>query len=199
MASAQPRLDETLLARIDGVLDAQVRRIEKVEAQHAAEREEARRARMRDNVFERNEIGARYADAYRAFGTEVPAPVDDEAPSAYRRRLFNRLARKLSPDHRLAQIRSDDLGGQAAVFDHFENEMLEAAKAEGERPSQENLPTDGTIVARTRTDSDTGSKVTEFFGRESFIKSMGRDGRRVARLIDPNTRTVIWGRPLDRV
>jgi hypothetical protein len=82
MASAQARLDETLLARIDSVLDRQVARVEAVEARQAAEREEARRTRMRDAMYERTEIGSRYADAFRSFGTEVPAPVDDEAPSA---------------------------------------------------------------------------------------------------------------------
>ena len=176
MASAvQQRFDDTL-SRLDGVLDSQVRRIEAVEATQAAEREEARRVRMRDAMYERTEIGSRYADAFLAFGTEVPAPVDDEAPSRYRARLYNRLARRLPPDHKLASVRADDLGSQPQVFDNFEAMLLDAAKAEGERPSQENLPTDGTIVARTRTDSDTGSKVTEFFGRESFIKDFNATG-----------------------
>ena len=199
MASAvQQRFDDTL-SRLDGVLDSQVRRIEAVEATQAAEREEARRVRMRDAMYERTEIGSRYADAFRSFGTEVPAPADDEPPSRYRARLYNRLARRLPPDHKLALVRADDLGSQPQVFDNFEAMLLDAAKAEGERPSQENLPTDGTIVARTRTDSDTGSKVTEFFGRESFIKDFTRPGRKVARILDPHSRAVIWGRPLDRV
>ena len=126
-------------------------------------------------------------------------PVDDEAPSAYRRRLFNRLARKLSPDHRLASIRSDDLGGQEVVFENFEQMLLEAAKAEGERPSIANLPPDGAMISRARVDADSGAKVTEFFGTQSFVKDFTRAGRRVARIIDPNSRTVIWGQPLDRV
>ena len=139
MSAVQQRFDDTL-SRLDSVLDQQVARLERVEAQQAAEREEARRARMRDAMHERTEIGSRYADAFRSFGTEVPAPVDDEAPSRYRARLFNRLARRLPPDHKLAQIRSDDLGSQPQVFDNFEEMIIDAAKAEGERPSQENLP-----------------------------------------------------------
>ena len=59
MATAQARFDETL-SRIDSVLDAQVARLERVEAQQAAEREEARRARMRDAMHERTEIASRY-------------------------------------------------------------------------------------------------------------------------------------------
>lgn len=198
MASAvQQRFDNTL-SRINSVLDAQVTRLEKIEAEQAAEREEARRQRQRANAEQRREIQSRYNSAFRSFGTEVPAPVDDEAPSAYRSRLFNRLGRKLSPDHELASIRADDLGNQPQVFDNFEEMIIAAAKAEGERPSQENLPPNGEIIARHRTDSDTGSKVTEFFGRESFIKDLTRPGRKVLRLIDPNSRTVIWGRPLDQ-
>ena len=164
MATAQARFDETL-SRIDSVLDAQTRRLEVVEAREAAAREEARRARMRDAMHERTEIGSRYADAFRSFGNEVPAPVDDEAPSRYRARLFNRLARRLSPDHDLASVRADDVSSSPTVFDNFEKLLLDAAKAEGEKPSVANLPPSGEMVARHRTDADTGSRVTEFFGR----------------------------------
>jgi hypothetical protein len=180
------------------VLDAQVRRLEAVEAQQAAEREEARRARMRDAMYERTEIGSRYADAFRAFGSEVPAPVDDESPSRYRARLYNRLARRLPPDHKLASVRADDLGSQPQVFDNFEEMIIAAAKAEGERPSQENLPSDGSMIARTRVD-DMNQRMTEFFGKQSFIKDFTRPGRRVARIVDPRSRAIIWGPPLDRV
>jgi hypothetical protein len=187
-------MSTSALARIDSLLDRQVARLEKIEAQQAAEREEARRARMRDAMYERTEIGSRYADAFRSFGTEVPAPVDDEPPSRYRARLFNRLARKLPEGHEWASTRADDLplGG---VMDNIEKMVLEAAKAEGERPSQENLPTDGAMVARTRTDADTGGKVTEWFGKESFVKDFTRPGRRVLRLIDPRSGRVLLGEP----
>ena len=198
MASAQPRLNESLLARLDGLIDGQVRRLEKVEARADAEREEARRVRMRDAMHERTEIGSRYDSAFRSFGTTVPEPADDEAPSRYRARLFNRLARRLSPDHDLAGVRADDLGGQPVVLDRFEEMIIAAAKAEGERPSIDNLPRDGAMISRARVDSDTGSKITEWFGKESFIKSMGREGRRVLRLVDPASGRVLLGAPFSR-
>jgi hypothetical protein len=197
MSAVQQRFDDTL-SRIDNVLDAQVRRIEKVEAEQAAEREEARRQRQRDAMYERTEIGSRYADAFRSFGTEVPAPVDDEAPSAYRRRLFNRLARKLPPDHKLASIRSDDLGSQPQVFDNFEEMIIAAAKAEGEHPSEENLPPNGEMISRARVDADSGSKITEWYATESFIKGLTRPGRKVLRLIDPTSGRVLLGAPFPR-
>jgi hypothetical protein len=55
------------------------------------------------------------------------------------------------------------------------------------------LPTDGAMVARTRTDADTGGKVTEWFGKESFIKDFTRPGRKVVRLIDPASGRVLLG------
>jgi hypothetical protein len=194
MASATARFDETL-ARLDSVLDGQVRRVEAVEARQNAALEEARRQRMRDAMHERTEIASRYADAFQSFGTEVPAPVDDEPVAAFRKRLFNRLARRLPSSHELSEIRADDLGGQAIVLDNFERMLLDAAKAEGARPSIDNLPRDGSLIMRHRSDSATNERMTEFFGRESFIKSMGRPGRPVERIVDRKTGNAIWGRP----
>ena len=77
------------------------------------------------------------------------------------------------------------------MFDNFEALIIEAAKREGAKPSIDNLPSDGTMVARHRSD-DTGTRFTEFFGRESFLKSMGREGRRVAAIYDRNSGQAIW-------
>jgi hypothetical protein len=128
----------------------------------------------------------------------VPEPADDESAGAYRRRLFNRLARKLASDHELANVRADDVSSQPIVFDNFEKMLLDAAKAEGASPSLDNLPPSGELMERHRTDSDTGMKINEFFGRESFIKSMGLPGRRVVNIRNPKDNTVLWGRPLEQ-
>ena len=157
--------------------------------------EDARRAKMRDNAEARRLIAQTYDDAFRSFGVTTPEPADDEAPSAFRKRLFNRLARKLPPDHDLAQIRADDLGSQPIVFDNFEAELIKAATAEGQRPSVDNLPDDGSMVMRNSVDSATGERMTEFFGRRSFIADMGRPGRPVERIVDRNSGQTIWGKP----
>ena len=81
------------------------------------------------------------------------------------------------------------------MFDNFEAMLLEAAKAEGQRPSVDNLPNDGSLVARHRTDSATGERMTEFYGRRSFIADMGRPGRKVERIVDRSSGQTIWGRP----
>jgi hypothetical protein len=189
--AAQARFDATI-SRLDSVLDRSMRRVEAVEARIDAEREDARRQRMRDNAEARRLIAQTYDDSFRSFGVTTPEAADDESPTAYRRRLFNRLARKLAPDHELSSMRADDLGGQAIVFDNFEQQLLEAARQEGLRPSIDNLPPSGEMIARQRVD-DMGAKTTEYFGRKSFIKSMGREGRRVKCIRDPRSGQAIWG------
>jgi hypothetical protein len=76
--------------------------------------------------------------------------------------------------------------------------IIAAAKAEGERPSIDNLPTNGAMISRARVDADSGSKVTEWFGKQSFIKDFTRPGRKVLRLIDPTSRRVLLGAPFPR-
>jgi hypothetical protein len=180
--------------RLDALLDRKLAAQEAEQARADASLEDARRAKMRDNAEARRLIAQTYDDAFRSFGVTTPEPADDEAPAAFRKRLFNRLARKLPPDHDLAQLRADDLGSQAIVFDNFEAELIKAATVEGASPSFENLPDDGSLVARHRTDSATGERMTEFFGRESFIRGMGREGRRVRAIVDRNSGQAIWGR-----
>ena len=97
MPTAATRFENTM-ARMDSVLDQRLRREEQELAAEAQRRADAARAKARDDAERRRLIAERYDDSFRSFGTEVPAAVDDEAPAAYRRRLFNRLARKLAPD-----------------------------------------------------------------------------------------------------
>jgi hypothetical protein len=190
MSAVQQRFDDTL-SRADDLLRERLRREEQELARQDASLEEARRQRQRAKAEARRQIAGVYDDAFRSFGTEVPAAVDDEAPAAYRRRLFNRLARKLPSGHDLADVRADDVSGQPIVFDNFEALIIEAAKREGAKPSFENLPSDGEMVARHRSD-DTGTRFTEFFGRSSFIKDMTRPGRKVAAIYDRNSGQAIW-------
>ena len=189
MSAAQQRFDQTL-SRADDLLRERLRREEQELARQDASLEEARRQRQRANAEERRQIAERYDDSFRSFGTEVPAAVDDEAPSRYRARLFNRLVRSLPEGHEWSRTRADDLPSGPAL-DNIEQLIIEAAKAEGARPSVENLPPDGSLVSRHRQD-DMGQRVTEWFGLESFLKSMGREGRRVAAIYDRNSGQAIW-------
>jgi hypothetical protein len=188
---AQARIDASM-ARLDSILDQRLRREEQELAADNADREAARRQRQRDNAEQRRQIQVTYADAFASFGTDVPAPADDEGPSAYRRRLYNRLARRLPSGHELADVRADDLGSQAVVFDNFETALLKAAEQEGLKPSFSNLPSDGTLVARQRV-GDMGEKSTEYYGTRSFIADLSRPAQRVVRIVDPNKGIVLQG------
>jgi hypothetical protein len=132
-----------------------------------------------------------------AFGTEVPAPIDDEPPSRYRARLFNRLTRRLPGSHEWANTRADDIPLGPAM-DTIERLVLAACQQEGQRPSIDNLPSDGSLVPRHRTDSATGERMTEWFGTRSFIADMSRKGRPVERIVDRRSNSVIWGKPLSQ-
>jgi hypothetical protein len=180
MAALQNRLDETL-SRADEVLRERLKReIAAQEAEDAARADEARE-KARADAEKRRQIAAKFDDAFRSFSVETPQARDDESPGAYRRRLFSRLQRKLPDSHDLVDIRADDLpSGQTYL--NFEQMMIDATKAEGEHPSFDNLPPDGSLIPRVRTDEDTGAKATHYFGRRSFIADLSRPGRRVLRI-----------------
>jgi hypothetical protein len=194
MSDIRERFDSTM-ARADRVLAERLKReIAAQEAEDAARADEARE-KARADAEKRRMVAAKFDDAFRAFSVETPQPRDDESPGQYRRRLFSRLQRKLPDSHDLVDIRADDLpSGQAYL--NFEQMLLDAAKAEGEHPSFDNLPSDGSLIARVRTDEN-NAKWTEYFGKKSFIADLGRPGRRVARIVHP-THGAIWGAPFSR-
>jgi hypothetical protein len=184
-------LSETL-KRLDAIVTRRVRDEEAALRRADADLEIARRQRQKAHAEQRREIQATYAPAFQSFGTEVPQAIDDEHPMAFRKRLYNRLARRLPPGHELSQLRADDFGSQPIVFDNFEAMLLDAAKAEGERPSAANLPASGELISRVRVDEATGEKSINYYGVESFIKSLGRPGRRVAAIMDRRSGQQIW-------
>jgi hypothetical protein len=195
MSDIRERFDSTM-ARADRVLAERLKReIAAQEAEDAARADEARE-KARADAEKRRMVAAKFDDAFRAFSVETPQARDDESPGQYRRRLFSGLQRKLPDSHDLVDIRADDLpSGQAYL--NFEQMLLDAAKAEGEHPSFDNLPSDGSLIARQRVDDATNAKWTEYFGKESFIKSLGREGRKVVRIVHPSL-GALWGAPFSR-
>lgn len=190
-ATAQTKFSDTI-NRLDALLDQRLKREEAEQARADASLEEARRQRQRSQAEARTEIAARYDSAYASFGTTVPQAADDEPVQKYRARLFNRLTRRLPGSNEWSATRADDIPLGPAM-DTIEALVLQAAQLEGQRPSFENLPDTGMVV-RHRTD-DMGQRVTEFFGRRSFIADMGRPGRPVERIVDRNSGQTIWGKP----
>ena len=174
------------VTRLDAMIDQRLRREEAEQARLDAEQRRADAAQARSDAEACREIGERYDPAFMAHGTQTPQPIDDERPGKYQRRLFTRLQRRLPDSHRLADLDAYDL--PLSVLRNFEPTLIEAAMNEGNNPSPENLPEDGTMIARTRVD-DMGQRRTEFYGRESFIKSMSRPGQRVLRVSIPRPAT----------
>jgi hypothetical protein len=186
---------QSQLARLDAIINRRVGEEEAAQVRADADLESARRAKMRENAEACRQIQAVYSDAFRAFNAEVPMAIDGETPLAFRKRLFSRIVRRLPEANEWARTRADDIPLGPAM-DTIEALVLTSARQEGLKPSYENLPSDGSLVAHHRTDSATGERMTECFGRRSFIADMGRPGRRVAAIIDRNSGQAIWGRPL---
>jgi hypothetical protein len=194
-SSVQARFDETM-ARADDLLRQRLKREEQELARQDGSLEDARRAKMRQAAEERRQIQAVYADAFASFGTEVPAPVDDEPVPRYRARLFNRIVRRLPQTNEWSSTRADDIPAGPAM-DTIERLVIESAQLEGQRPSFENLPDDGSMIMRTRVD-DMGEKSINWYGKESFIKSMGRPGRRSSASLTATVGRRFGADPFDR-
>ena len=172
-----------IMRRINDRNEAQFR------ADEASERE-ARRTEARKHADACRRHAERYADAFEAHGQQPPPPVDGDYPGDYRRRLLQRLIDKLPQSERWHDAKADDLGSDLIAA--IEAEVLEAAKREGERPSPENFPNDGTLIARHRVD-DMGQRTTEYFGKRSFIADMGLPGKRVVAFHTPRGSVLCGG------
>jgi hypothetical protein len=94
----------------------------------------------------------------------------------------------------------------ASLIEHFQHRRLKARPArfmmrrrplfDDPRPyAMTQKLARGEKARGTRADADTGSRVTEWFGKRSFIADMGRLGRRVLRLSDPRSGRVLLGEP----
>jgi hypothetical protein len=188
-AAVQQRLDATL-SRADEVLRERLRReVAELEREKAA-RADAARARYRADADDCRQIAARYDGGFGAFGTETPQARDGEDPDNFRYRLFRRLLKRLPDDHSLQGVDPSEL--PPIALDNLEAQLIREAAAEGAAPSEANLPQSGEMISRTRVD-DMNGKSVEWFGKESFIKSLSRPGRRVLRICDPRSGNVLFG------
>jgi hypothetical protein len=193
----QARLDATM-TRADEVIRARLKREIAEQEREDAERAGAARQKARDDAEKRRMVATKFDDAFASFSAETPQARDDESPGDYRRRLYERLRRRLPDSHELVNVRADELPSGPAYL-NFERMVIDAAKAEGEQPSFDNLPRDGSLIARKRVDAATGKKATHWYGRESFLKELGRPAQKVTAILDPKSQNVLWGKPLDRV
>jgi hypothetical protein len=195
MSYVQDRISRST-ARVDAVL-AQIEQRE-AEAQERADakRMMVEREQSRADSEKCRQAQIFYDDAFRAFGVATPPPVEGERPGRYRMRLFEYLRKRLPSRHELSEVRADDIPGGVAAR-NFESMMISAAMAEALKPSPENLPRDGSLIRRERTDEH-GARSVEWLGRRSFIADMGRNGGRVLRIMNPKNGQVLMGEPLPK-
>lgn len=113
------------------------------------------------------------ADAvYAGFGQRAPRPLEGEGLVDYRKRLATKL-KAHSPVWK--GVKFSQLPEEA--FGIAENQVYADAISAAANPIDLEA---GELRAVTKTDPSTGVRTIVFYGKESFVKGMGRPGRRVA-------------------
>jgi hypothetical protein len=115
----------------------------------------------------------RYDDSLAPWNMRAPAMVLGEDVSTYRWKLARLAKKQLPEDHQLRQVQYRQLEKDA--FDILEPRLLRAVSQEAYNPS--NVPV-GQFRIVPEVDVN-GLKTNRFIGQESFVKQMGRPGRRV--------------------
>jgi hypothetical protein len=116
-----------------------------------------------------------YDTAMREVGVRIPAPVLGMTTNQYRRKTLAALQRALLPrSHDLARVDFNEL--KADALQVIEPQTLDACKAERINPN--NVPV-GEIKPIKVFDQYGRVQMTKFIGQESFVKTLGRPGRRV--------------------
>jgi hypothetical protein len=173
------RIDRSM-SRLDAVTGNMAMRLQQQIRADDAEAEQEQRDRLRRNAERCRQLQERYDTAFAHFGKRSPQPKADAKDRSYRCDLFLTAAALLPRSDDLTKLKRDELEGLSnKAFSNFERDLLERLAAEGDRPSPENTPADGSLIKRERTDS-MGTRIIDWFGRESFIKGLSRPGRHVA-------------------
>ena len=118
---------------------------------------------------------AYYDDTLRKVGMRAPQPVLGETVNHYRRETLRNLKRTFLPqNHDLYQVQFRQL--PADVLQVFEPQLLNACVVEANNPIH--VPP-GELRKIEEFDEYGKVKTIRFIGQESFVKQMGRPGRRV--------------------
>jgi hypothetical protein len=125
---------------------------------------------------------AYFDEALAPIGMRAPVPVLGQEVDAYRRETYRQLKRTyLPPVHELAQVNYRGL--RADALDVFGPQLLKACVQEYRNPAH---LAPGELRAIEVRDPQTGRvQHREWIGQESFVKAMGRPGRRVVRFMAP--------------
>ncbi len=113
----------------------------------------------------------------------APASVAGQTSNAYVRMASGKIQSDLPPDHPLAKVDFDELRGDALSV--MVPKLVEARKVEAINPANFD-PDEIRLVPWT--DPQTGRKENRFYGQHSFVRAMGRPGRRVVSFTTSNGR-----------
>ena len=127
---------------------------------------------------------AYYDDTLRKVGMRAPQPVLGETVNHYRRETLRNLKRTFLPQtHDLYQVQFRQLESDALQV--FEPQLLNACVVEAYNPAHVPL---GELRKVEELDEFGKLKTIKWIGQESFVKAMGRPGRRVKSfLFDPRS------------
>jgi hypothetical protein len=106
------------------------------------------------------------------FGSRAPRPMEGETLFDYRKRLATKLKSHSSRWKDVKFSRLDD-----ETFTPIESQVYDDAIAAAANPVDLQA---GELREVTKINPQTGVRTIEFYGKESFVKQMGRPGRRVA-------------------
>jgi hypothetical protein len=117
---------------------------------------------------------ARADSAFEPWGFRAPAPPLGQDPEDYRRDLAVKAKRQLPYGHELRRVKLWDLS--RAAFEALEPQVYTACAEAAKRP--DSVPP-GEMRAVTKINPANGQKEVHFIGDTSFVKDMGRPGRKV--------------------
>src|SRR5262245_66398115 len=116
-----------------------------------------------------------YDNTLRQVGMRAPQPVLGQTTNNYRRETLRTIKRTFLPqNHQLYKIQYRSL--PADILTNFETDLLNAAVVEANNPA--NVPR-GELKKIEELDEYGALRSIRFVGQESFVKQMGRPGRRV--------------------
>jgi hypothetical protein len=121
----------------------------------------------------------------RHVGVQVPQPKPGQDVNEYRADCLRTFKRTFLPQtHDMYKVNYRRLiaDGNISIFNNFEPMLLEACKVEANNPAH--VPR-GELRKIEERDPYGQVRVIKFIGQESFVKQMGRPGRRVVKFRQP--------------
>jgi hypothetical protein len=115
-----------------------------------------------------------YQESLREVGVRIPAPLLGQSVREYRQGTLDALQQALLQNHPLGKVEVRELRNDALK----EYEPLIVQACVNERTNPANVPV-GQLKPIKVLDQYGRVQMTKFIGQESFVKSLGRAGRRV--------------------